>query len=200
MTTTHQPTDVATAVATDVAVLDLLFQLIAGTYRSPGAALRADLASGALGGAQEAVAEALDLDPPAFEVPSWTTLEAVYVDLFVTSAGGIAAPPYVGYAIDGELMGPSAQLLGAAFADHGIELQDAWSDLPDHVAAVAEGGTLLIRSGRPEAAQALLEGYVAPWFDRFARAIETKDVSGFYGPVTRFLQAAIKEVTRETRS
>ena len=181
-------------------VLDLLLQLVAGTLRSPGAALRADLAAGSLGDAFDAVAEALDLDAPRLEVPAWTTLEAAYVDLFVTSAGGIAAPPYVGYAIDDALMGPSAQLLGAAFADHGIELQDAWSDLPDHVAAVAEGGTLLTRSDRPEAAQALLEGYLAPWFERYAAAIEAKDVSGFYGPVTTFLQAAIKEVTREARS
>ncbi len=189
-----------TPVERDAEVLDLLLQLVAGTLRSPGEALRDDLASGALHRAFDAVAEALDLDAPTLETPTWTTLEAAYVDLFITSASGIAAPPYVGYAIDGELMGPSAQLLGAAFGDYGIELQDAWSDLPDHVAAVAEGGTLLVRSDQPEAAWTLTEGYLAPWFDRFATAIETKDVSGFYGPVTKFLQAAIKEVTREARS
>ncbi len=189
-----------TPVERDAEVLDLLLQLVAGTLRSPGEALRDDLASGALHRAFDAVAEALDLDALTLETPTWTTLEAAYVDLFITSASGIAAPPYVGYAIDGELMGPSAQLLGAAFGDYGIELQDAWSDLPDHVAAVAEGGTLLVRSDQPEAAWTLTEGYLAPWFDRFATAIETKDVSGFYGPVTKFLQAAIKEVTREARS
>ena len=189
-----------TPVERDAEVLDLLLQLVAGTLRSPGEALRDDLASGALHRAFDAVAEALDLDAPTLETPTWTTLEAAYVDLFITSASGIAAPPYVGYAIDGELMGPSAQLLGAAFGDYGIELQDAWSDLPDHVAAVAEGGTLLVRSDQPEAAWTLTEGYLAPWFDRFATAIETKDVSGFYGPVTKVLQAAIKEVTREARS
>ena len=196
MTTAPQ----TTPVATDVAVLDLLLQLIAGTYRSPGDALRDDLASGAMTEACAALGETLDLEEPGLQTPDWATLQASYVDLFVSSGNGIAAPPYVGYAIDGELMGPSAQLLGAAFADHGIELQDAWSDLPDHVAAVAEGGTLLARSARPEAAHALLEGYLAPWFERYTEAIEVKDVSGFYGPMTKFLQAAIKEVTRETRS
>jgi putative dimethyl sulfoxide reductase chaperone len=187
-------------VTSDVAVLDLLLQLIAGTYRSPSAALRDDLASGALPEAYAALAEALDLDGPDVGAPEWGTLQAAYVDLFVSSGDGIAAPPYVGYAIDDELMGPSAQLLGAAFSDHGIELQDAWRDLPDHLAAVAEGGALLVRSDRPEAAQTLLAGYLAPWFERYATAIDTKDVSGFYGPVTKFLQAAIKEVTREARS
>ncbi len=196
MTTAAQ----TTPTTTDVAVLHLLLQLIAGTYRSPGDALRDDLASGALADACAALGEALDLDEPGLQAPDWTTLQAAYVDLFVSSGNGVAAPPYVGYAIDGELMGPSAQLLGAAFADFGIELQDAWSDLPDHVAAVAEGGTLLARSDRPEAAHALLEGYLAPWFERYAEAIEAKDVSGFYGPMTKFLQAAIKEVTRENRS
>jgi len=196
MTTAPQ----TTPIATDVAVLDLLFQLIAGTYRSPGDALRHDLASGALAEARTALAEALDIDAPELQAPDWTTLQASYVDLFVSSGNGIAAPPYVGYAIDDELMGPSAQLLGAAFSDHGIELQDAWSDLPDHVAAVAEGGTLLAHGDRPEAAYALLEGYLAPWFERYAASIEAKDVSGFYAPMTKFLQAAIKEVTREARS
>lgn len=190
----------ATPIATDVAAVDLVCQLIAGTYRSPGDALRDDLQSGALADACTALAEALDIDAPGLQAPDWTTLQATYVDLFVSSGNGVAAPPYVGYAIDGELMGPSAQLLGAAFSDHGIELQDAWSDLPDHVAAVAEGGTLLAHGDRPEAAQALIEGYLAPWFERYADAIETKDVSGFYAPMTKFLQAAIKEVTRETRS
>jgi TorA maturation chaperone TorD len=196
MTTAPQ----TTPAATDVAVLDLLLQLIAGTYRSPADALRDDLASGVLTDACAALAEALDLAGPGLLAPDWTTLQAAYVDLFVSSGDGVAAPPYVGYAIDGELMGPSAQLLGAAFSDHGIELQDAWSDLPDHVAAVAEGGTLLAHGDRPEAALVLVEGYLAPWFGRYAEAIEAKDVSGFYGPMTKFLQAAIKEVTRETRS
>lgn len=184
----------------DEVALDLVFQLMAGTYRSPSEALRTDLGSGAFPAALAALADRLDLPAPELARPPWATLQASYVDLFVSSASGVAAPPYVGYAIDDELMGPSTQLLGAAFADHGIALQDDWHDLPDHVAAVAEGGLHLVRAGRAQAAFDLLEGFVAPWFERFASAIATKDVSSFYGPVSRFLHDAIREVTRETRS
>ncbi len=127
-------------------------------------------------------------------------VQSSYADLFVSSGRGLTAPPYVGYAIDDELMGPSAQVLGAGFADHGIELKDDWNDLPDHVAAVAEGGLYLLGAGRAQPALELLQGYLAPWFERYASAIETNDASGFYGPVSRFLHHAIREVTRETRS
>lgn len=184
----------------DEVALDLVFQLMAGTYRSPSEALRSDVDSGAFGEAVAALAAMLDLPAPELATPPWATLQASYVDLFVSSGSGVAAPPYVGYAIDDELMGPSTQLLGAAFADHGIALQDDWHDLPDHVAAVAEGGLHLVRTGRAQAAFDLLEGFVAPWFERFSGGIAAKDVSSFYGPVSRFLHDAIREVTRETRS
>jgi TorA maturation chaperone TorD len=184
----------------DEASLDLLFQLIAATYRSPGESLSDDLASGAFADALALLAAVVAQPAPRLEAPDLRTLQASYVDLFVSSGRGIAAAPYVGAAIDGELMGPSAQQLGAAFAAHGIELTDAWRDLPDHVAAVAEGGSLLVRSGRADSARELLSEFVAPWFERSAAAVATRDDTGFYGPVTSFLDGAIKEVTREVGS
>jgi TorA maturation chaperone TorD len=189
----------ATPERLDEVALHLVFQLIAGAYASPSAALRGDLGSGAFGDALDALADGLGLAAPDVTNVAWASLQTAYVRLFVTSASGITAPPYVGLAIDDTLMGPSAQLLGSAFAEHGIELRDGWRDLPDHVAAVAEGGALLVQTGRGPAAAELLEHFVAPWFERFGAAIATDDASGFYGPLTRFLQAAIKEVLRETR-
>ena len=184
----------------DAATLDLLCQLVAGTYRSPSEALEADLASGAFAAALAALADRLGLRPPTLAKPSRPALQSSYTDLFVSSGRGLTAPPYVGYALDGALMGPSAQLLGAGFADHGIELKGDWNDLPDHVTAVAEGGLHLLRADRVQPAFELMQGYLAPWFERYASAIETNDASGFYGPVSRFLHHAIREVTRETRS
>ncbi|MFO7545660.1 MAG: molecular chaperone TorD family protein [Trueperaceae bacterium] len=190
----------AGATSEDGALLGLVFQLIAGIYRSPSDALRADIDSGALRAALEAVADATGIEAPELPTPGWPALQSTHVDLFVSSPSGVAAPPYVGFAIDDEVMGPSAQLLGAAFADYGIELQDTWRDLPDHLAAVAEGGALLVRSGRSDAARALLAGFVAPWFERYTDAVAKRDTSAFYGPVTHFLRRTIEEVTRESRS
>lgn len=199
-TTRVAPANVTSTASPTQDQLHLLFQLIAGLYQAPSQALRGDIDSGALQAALGAVADATGVEAPELRTPAWPTLQASHVDLFVSSPGGIAAPPYVGYAIDDEVMGPSAQLLGAAFADYGIELQDTWRDLPDHIAAVAEGGALLVRSGGHEAAMALLRGFVAPWFQRYAEAVAERDTSAFYGPVTRFLREAIEEVTRESRS
>ena len=189
-----------TVVDLDEASLDLLFQLIAATYRSPGESLEEDLASGALTRALAGLATATGRSAPEVAAPDLRVLQAGYVDLFVSSGRGIAAAPYVGAAIDGELMGPSAQQLGAAFAAYGIELTDAWRDLPDHIAAVAEGGSLLVRSDCADSARELLAEFVAPWFERSTAAIVARDETGFYGPVSRFLDGAIKEVTRDVRS
>lgn len=184
----------------DPVSLDLLFQVIAATYRSPTTALTDDVTSGAFGAALERLAGATGATAPTLTTPELRALQAAYVDLFVSSRRGIAAALYVGAAIDGELMGPSAQQLGAAFAAHGIELTDAWRDLPDHVAAVAEGGSLLVRRSDDAAAHDLLVEFIAPWFAASTAAIAARDDTGFYGPVTRFLDGAIKEVTREGRA
>jgi putative dimethyl sulfoxide reductase chaperone len=118
----------------------------------------------------------------------------------VSSARGIAAPPYVGYAVDGALLGPTAASLAAWYDAAGITASPDWHDLVDHVAAVAEAGTLLLAAGRPDAASVLVREYLGPWFERYAAAVEAADDSGFYGPLTRFLANAVVEVERATRA
>lgn len=175
----------------------LTCQLVAGPYRAPTAALRSDIADGSLMAAVNVLAQELGLDLPAISRPDDATLQASYVDLFVSSARGVAAPPYAGYALDGELLGPSVQELGRIYQAHGVTLSNDWHDLPDHIAAVAEAGALLSEAGHHDAARELLARFLAPWFERFAATVETTDVSGFYGPLTRFLDAVIREVCRE---
>jgi TorA maturation chaperone TorD len=182
----------------DEATLDLLFQLVAATYRAPGDALRSDLDTGAFADAAAVVANDLGLTPPTFGRLSFATLQERHVALFVSSGDGVVAPPYTAFAVDDELLGDTFQELGATFARYGIEVAEGWRDLPDHVAAVAEGGALLVGAGRLDGAREVLERYLAPWFDRYAASVAAADVGGFYGTLTPFLNAAIKEVTRET--
>jgi TorA maturation chaperone TorD len=191
---THEPT---VHDPIDGQLLGLSLQLVVGVYASPGDALRADLEGGAFQEAVALAARPAGLTVPDLDVPPWQTLQARYVDLFVSSPNGLPAPPYVGFAVDGELLGPTARRLKAFYDEHGVTPNGAWGDLPDHLAAVGEAGTLLVEAGRPEAARALTARFLLPWFDRYASVVADADTSGFYGPMTRFLHAAVKEVTRE---
>jgi hypothetical protein len=109
--------------------------------------------------------------PPSSPTPTWPTLESSHVALFVTSRGGIAAPPYVGFAADDELLGPTAEALAELYRAHGIEVDPHWADLPDHVAAVAEAGLLLLEADRDGGRAGPARAVPAPWFQRYAGAI-----------------------------
>jgi len=187
----------ATRPAPPAGVVGLTLQLVAATYRSPDAALRDDLDSGALAEAVTTLAEATGAAAPALDAVDWTELQAAHVALFVTNAGGVPAPPYVGLALDGELLGPSVEALKAFLTHHGVEVAAGWHDLPDHVAAVAEAGALLADAGREDAARVLLERFLSPWFQRYAPEVVAADVSGFYGPLTEFLGSLVNEVACE---
>jgi putative dimethyl sulfoxide reductase chaperone len=172
-------------------------QLVAATYRSPDAALRDDVDRGALATAVAELAEAACVTAPALGDVDWPKVQTSYVALFVTNAAGVPAPPYVGFALDGELLGPSAAALKAFLAHHGVETAAGWHDLADHVAAVAEAGLLLAGAGRDDAACILLERFLSPWFQRYASEVVAADDSGFYGPLTEFLGSLLSEVECE---
>jgi putative dimethyl sulfoxide reductase chaperone len=178
-------------------VIAQALQLVAATYRSPDAALRNDLDSGAFATTVAELAEAAGVTAPTLGEVDWPKVQTAYVALFVTNAAGIPAPPYVGLALDGELLGPSSEALKRFLAHHGVETAAGWHDLPDHVAAVAEAGALLADAGRDDAACVLLERFLSPWFQRYASEIVAADDSGFYGPLTEFLGSLLSEVSCE---
>ncbi len=176
--------------------LALVYNLIAAGYASPGDALRDDVDSGRFDAAVKNLAERLGVTPARSHEVAFDTLPAHYVDLFVSSATGLTSPPYLGYAVDGELLGPTAEAMGRFLLGHGVGITREWTDMPDHLAAIGEAGLFLLGMERTDAALELLERYVRPWFDRYATPVATKDVSGFYGPLTTCLHASIREVTR----
>jgi TorA maturation chaperone TorD len=178
-------------------MVGVALQLVAATYRSPDAALRDDLDTGAFSEAIAALAEATGATAPVLDGIDWPQVQASYVALFVTNAAGVPAPPYVGLALDGELLGPSAAALKTFLSHHGVEVAAGWHDLADHVAAVAEAGVLLADAGRDDAACVLLERFLSPWFQRYAPDVVAADDSGFYGPLTEFLGSFTSEVECE---
>jgi TorA maturation chaperone TorD len=182
----------------DAVSLDLILQLVAAVYRAPSPALREDLTNGTFAAAVAALADTTGVDAPDLADPAEASLATSHVALFVTSRGGITAPPYVGFAADDEVLGPTAEALAELYRYHGIEIDPHWADLPDHVAAVAEAGLILLEADREAAARDLVARFLRPWFQRYVGAIAAADVSGFYGPLTEFLCSVMSEVSSET--
>lgn len=171
-------------------------QVVCAVYATPGDGLHDDLRSGRLAEVTDALARSEGLDaprgphaPPPFEV-----LRATYVGLFVSRVGGVPAPPYACLVHDRQLLGPSARRLRSELASLGVRPAPQWRDLPDHIAAVAEATELLVEHGRTGAATALAGHYLVPWFGRYADAVAQADDSGFYGELSRFLRAVLKEL------
>jgi putative dimethyl sulfoxide reductase chaperone len=171
-------------------------QIVAALYRSPSEGLRDDLESGRLRAVSDALARYAGLDAPQgpHAPPPFDTLGPVYVALFVSRAGGVAAPPYVGLVRDRQLMGPSVTRLRSDLEALGLRISPEWRELPDHLAAVAEAVELLLERGRVGAGMALAANYLSPWFARYADAVAEADASGFYGEMSRFLRTVLKEV------
>lgn len=180
--------------------LALALEIAASIYRSPGDELRADIAQGNLEDAVANCASRMGWTPPTLQTDNWPVLQAAYVDLFVSSARGLAGPPYVGLAIDNELLGPSVDAWKALLAEQALALDASWSDLPDHVALVAEAASLLWDAGRTDTAATIAQQFLAPWFQRYGARVVAADSSGFYGPLTEFLASVMGEVACEASS
>jgi TorA maturation chaperone TorD len=179
--------------------LVLLCDLIASIFATPSDGLRADLEQGVLARALQVLASDRQRVPDLRRV-TWREVQRQHTALFVSALGGIAAPPYVGYAIDNELLGPSADGLKRFLAHHGVTPTARWSDLPDHLAAVAEAAALLARAGRVDVSCVLVTRYLSPWFERFTPMVQAADGSGFYGALCEFLRTMTSEVACEAEA
>ncbi len=177
--------------------LAALGSLIAAGFAPPGPALAEDLARGRVAALIQGIAEAVGLPAPALDPPPFSQLETAYVGLFVNHPGGVPAPPYVGYAEDGRLFGPAYERLLDRLEAEGILPRPAFSDLPDHVAAVGEALALLAERN-PSAARALAKAHLLPWFRRYAKTLAAADPTGFYAALAGFVRDALtREVDRE---
>jgi len=173
-------------------------QVVAAAYRAPCDGLLDDLRSGRLAAVTDALAAWAGVSAPEapHALPDADALRAAHVALFVSRAGGVPAPPYVGMVRDRELMGPTVRRLREELARLGLRPRTDWRELPDHVAAVAEAVDLLLERGRVAAATGLVASYLAPWFDRYAEAVAVNDAGGLYGEITPFLRLVLDEATR----
>ncbi len=180
--------------------LAALGTLVAAGFAPPGPALAEDLATGRFAELLAALAEAHGMPTPALPVPPFSQLETAYVGLFVNHPEGVPVPPYVGYAQDGRLFGPSFDRLLDFLEAHGVVPRPEFSDLPDHVAAVGEALALLAERD-PPAARRLAREFLLPWFARYRGPLEDADPTGFYAALAGFVHDVLsREVNGEAQT
>jgi TorA maturation chaperone TorD len=170
--------------------MELLGWVVAGLFAPPGEALFRELQGGTL---EEALSE-LKGTPVSLPRPSFAALQEAYTALFVTNPEGVPAPPYAGYAKDGALLGPSHHALLEIYREGGLEVQETWRDLPDHLAALGEAMALL-SPRRPDLAERLAREFLHPWLKRFGEAVKAHDPTGFYAQAVELLTEVIHAKT-----
>lgn len=171
--------------------------LITETFQAPSEMLEQDLRCGALQAAITDLGLKYGLEPPTLPAVNLPALQASHVRLFVTNSVGLPAPPYAGFALDNQLLGPSVERLMALYAQVGLEVQDGWHDLPDHMALLGEALAVL-SDPAPVMAQKLAQEFVLPWFTRFVPVLIEHDQSGFYAVISGFVLDVLKEVCGES--
>jgi TorA-specific chaperone len=131
------------------------------------------------------------------DAPSFCNdLEAIYVRLFISSRGGIAAPLYQScYEYENApLMGASAVDMQQRFASKGLSLTEDMNEPPDHLSIELEYLYFLLEAGWDQDNQAFLDEAVSfsadtlmPWLTQFSERLSADTSSQFYSLMTLLL-------------
>jgi TorA maturation chaperone TorD len=151
----------------------------------------------------------------ALESASANDVAAEHVRLFVNAPGGVAAPPYAGWYLDGALGGASSAHVADAYARQCLEVAEDAGQPADYIATELEFLHLLCRhqlaarttndtpalEAAREAEAAFLLGHFCRWVPRFASAIRDAAPGPVFGSVAELLAALCAEETeRLTRA
>lgn len=182
-----------------------------------------------LGGAPEAQPTAPPARPPAyprtwqalcdlaaaFAASPRDTIASTYVRLFVNAPGGIPAPPYASYYLDGGLLGPSSTWVASEYARQALELAPDAGQPADFVASECEFLAFLARhqwaalaigdeAARRMAAQAeerFFRQHLCLWLPQFARALRAAAPDGVFAHAADLLEAlCLEEAERLDRA
>jgi putative dimethyl sulfoxide reductase chaperone len=136
-----------------------------------------------------------------------TSLAVAYTRLFL-GPPGIPAPPYASYYLDktGMVMGPSVVEISRIYQSAGLNVDDDFDEMPDHIAVMLEFLYVLLFM---EARAALeknheevikfkntrhrfLNDYMRPWIPGFCEKIGEADVHPFYNDLAACLAMMIR--------
>ncbi|MFW6003729.1 MAG: TorD/DmsD family molecular chaperone [Halanaeroarchaeum sp.] len=148
---------------------------LAACWREPTEALVTAVNDGAFGTVFERA-------PPV----DHAALEREYTRLFV-GPGEHPCPPYESVYRDAEpdqevgpVMGPSTQAVERWYREHGLVLDDATGELPDHVATELEFVGHLHRTAGAATAERFLDEHPRQWLGPFLDRVATATESPFY--------------------
>ncbi len=150
------------------------------------------------------VAEALASLTAAAADPARLAVE--YARLFVNAPGGVAAPPYASWYLDGRILGPSSEWAARAYASQGLSIDTDAGEPPDHVSAELEFMYFLARHETAAratgdarslsdtlAAQATFLLRLSQWVPRFVENVLAADPQPIYEAGARLLRATVAE-------
>ena len=141
-------------------------------------------------------------DSPSF----CSDLEAIYVRLFISSRGGIAAPLYQScYEYENApLMGASATDMQQRFESKGLSLAEDMNEPPDHLAIELEYLYYLLEAGWDQDNWDLLDEAVSfatdiliPWLTPFSERLSADTNSHFYSLMTSLLMSILTTIQIE---
>lgn len=134
-------------------------------------------------------------------------LSVAYTRLFL-GPPTVLAPPYASYYLDknSSVMGPSTIRLIQLYRAAGLNLDEDFKEMPDHIAVILEFlYYLLFKENLADGSRAseeaarlkkmrlgLLDKYLFPWVPRFCRLIATADEHPFYSALGRCLDAFVQ--------
>lgn len=184
-----------------------LYSALAGLFADAAPALDAppEGAPGSYPLTRRAVAALVD----AFAGEPSDEVAADQVRLFVNAAGGVPAPPYASWHLEGTLGGASAAWAAEAYAAQCLEVAEDGGQPPDYIAteleflhllcrhqlaARATGDTAGLAAAR-EAEAAFLLGHFCRWVPRFAKAMRDAAPGPVFAGVAEVLDALCAEET-----
>jgi TorA maturation chaperone TorD len=151
------------------------YAVLSRCWRAPTAELVDALEQGALDDVVPGVAD-VDLEE----------LRTAYTRLLVGPGEG-QVPPYESVYRDGEpddqhgpVLGPSTQAVEQWYRSYGLEPDEEYTDLPDHVATELEFLAYLAEHGERDACEQFLEEHVRQWLDEFLDAVSARTNHPFY--------------------
>ena len=109
------------------------------------------------------------------------TLQVDYTRLFITAYPSVLAPPYVSYYKERSLMGQVSSSILDVYHQHGFDLNDANSEMPDHISTVLEFLYRLLETGEGDKqAHKFYTNYLKWWLPQWEDKIKKHAETPFY--------------------
>lgn len=130
-----------------------------------------------------------------------------HVRLFLNAPGGVAAPPYASWYLDGQLLGPATTWAARAYASQGLEAEPGAREPADYIGAELEFMYFLVRhemaarrTGDGEALRAALGSqarfvreHLARWLPAFIERVRAHQPGAVFAAAVGLLDLVLQD-------